>query len=100
MPAARLLGDGLEKLTCGTHPTFLQQKPEARGERGRSNPRGEKTGETMGERKDKLKGKAKQIVGKATGNRRMEAEGLVLQGRGALRGAAKHAKRAAKRAMR
>lgn len=54
----------------------------------------------MGEHKDKLKGKAKQIVGKATKNRRMKAEGRALQGRGALRGAAKDVNRALKRSAR
>lgn len=54
----------------------------------------------MGEFKDKLKGKAKQIMGKATKNRRMEAEGLALQGRGLVRGAAKGAKRAVRRSAR
>lgn len=51
----------------------------------------------MGEHKDKLKGKAKQIVGRATGNRRMEGEGLILQGRGAVRGAVNDVKREMKR---
>lgn len=51
----------------------------------------------MGENKDKLKGKAKEIVGTATGNRRMQAEGLGLQARGAIRGAAKDLKKAVKR---
>lgn len=54
----------------------------------------------MGENKDKLKGKAKQIVGRATGNRRMEGEGLALQGRGVVRGAVKDVKRAMKRSVR
>ncbi len=54
----------------------------------------------MGEYKDKLKGKAKQIVGRATGDRRMEGEGLVLQGRGALRRVGKDVKRAVKRSTR
>lgn len=54
----------------------------------------------MGEHKDKLKGKAKQIVGRATGNRRMEGEGLALQGRGVVRGAANDVKRAVKRSVR
>lgn len=54
----------------------------------------------MGEAKDKLKGKTKEIVGKATRNRRMEAEGVGLQARGAVRGAVKDAKRALKRSAR
>lgn len=54
----------------------------------------------MGEHKDKLKGKAKQIVGRATGNRQMEGEGLGLQGRGAVRGAVKDVKRAFRRSAR
>ncbi|HEX9815902.1 MAG TPA: CsbD family protein [Candidatus Thermoplasmatota archaeon] len=54
-------------------------------------------GAQMGEYKDKIKGKAKQIVGRATGNRRMEGEGLVLQGRGAVRRAGKDVKRELKR---
>lgn len=54
----------------------------------------------MKEHMDKLKGKAKQIVGRATGNRRMEAEGVALQGRGAVRGAVKDVKRTVKRSTR
>ena len=54
----------------------------------------------MGEHTDKLKGKAKQIVGRATGNRRMEGEGIGLQGRGVVRGAVKDVKRALERSSR
>lgn len=54
----------------------------------------------MGEKIDKLRGIAKQVVGKATGNRRMEAEGVALQGRGLVRGAAKETKRVVKRSAR
>lgn len=54
----------------------------------------------MGETKDKLKGKAKQVMGRATKNRRMEAEGVGLQARGAARGVAKDAGRALKRSTR
>lgn len=54
----------------------------------------------MGETKDKLKGKAKEIAGTVTGNRRMQAEGLGLQVRGAIRGAAKGVRRKVQRPAR
>ncbi|MEV1045904.1 CsbD family protein [Streptomyces sp. NPDC049916] len=37
---------------------------------------------------DKIKGKGKEAVGKATGNRRLEAEGQADQAKGKVKGAA------------
>ena len=45
---------------------------------------------------DKMKGKAKEWAGKATGDKRMESEGKTDQAKGDVKGAAKDAKRTAK----
>lgn len=54
----------------------------------------------MGESEDRLKGKATQVMRRATKHRRMEAEGARFQASDAARGVAKETKRALKRASR
>lgn len=41
----------------------------------------------MGATLDKMRGSAKEFVGKVTGNRRMRVKGKLLKARGAVRGA-------------
>jgi uncharacterized protein YjbJ (UPF0337 family) len=45
---------------------------------------------------DKMKGKAKEWAGKATGDKKMESEGKTDQAKGDVKGAVKDTKRAAK----
>ena len=45
---------------------------------------------------DKMKGKAKEWAGKATGDKRMEGEGKTDQAKGDVKGAAEDAKESAK----
>lgn len=46
----------------------------------------------MGEYKNKLEGKAKEIAGKATGDRKMQAKGLIQKNVGRAEGVVKDAK--------
>lgn len=50
----------------------------------------------MGEWNDKLKGKVKETVGVATGDRELEAEGKKDSAKGALKGAVEDVKRVIK----
>lgn len=54
----------------------------------------------MGELIDKIKGKAKEVQGRATGNKTREAEGLAEQAKGKAKGAFEEAKHEVKRAVR
>ena len=49
----------------------------------------------MGEAKDKVKGHAKDVAGRATGRRRTQVEGKGLKARGKVREGARKVKRAA-----
>jgi len=53
----------------------------------------------MGELWDKLKGRVKQGVGRTTGDRSLEAEGHVDEGKGKVKGAFEDTKRAIKDAV-
>jgi uncharacterized protein YjbJ (UPF0337 family) len=53
----------------------------------------------MGELWDKLKGRVKQGAGRVSGNRSLEAEGNVDEGKGRMKGAFEDAKRAVKDAV-
>ena len=48
---------------------------------------------------DKVFGKAKEVAGRVTGNKRLETEGKVDQAKGAVRNAAGDAKDAGKKAI-
>ncbi len=54
----------------------------------------------MGEFIDKLKGKAKQAMGKMTGNRKLQSEGLADRAKGEVKGRFEEAKTDLKRAVR
>lgn len=54
----------------------------------------------MGELIDKIKGKAKQVEGRATGNKAREAEGVADEVKGKAKGAFEELKTDVKRAVR
>ncbi|MHB8874121.1 MAG: CsbD family protein [Myxococcaceae bacterium] len=54
----------------------------------------------MGEFIDKLKGRVKKIVGKASGDRSMQAEGHVDEAKGRAKGAFEEAKQGVKKVIR
>lgn len=53
----------------------------------------------MGATTDKVKGKIKQVAGKATGNDRLALEGKVDEATGRVKGAVRDVKRAVKKAV-
>ena len=53
----------------------------------------------MGELTDKLKGKIKQAVGGATGDKKLQGEGLVDEAKGKVKGAVEDVKHAVKDAV-
>ncbi len=54
----------------------------------------------MGELIDKAKGSVKQAVGKATGNKSLEGEGIADSAKGKVKGAFEDAKQAVKNVVR
>ena len=54
----------------------------------------------MGEFTDKLKGRIKAVTGKASGDRKLEAEGELDQAKGRVKGAAEEVKQSVKEARR
>jgi uncharacterized protein YjbJ (UPF0337 family) len=54
----------------------------------------------MGEKLDQARGKAKTVLGAATGNQRLEAEGHLDQAKGKAKSALKGAKRSVKKKTR
>lgn len=54
----------------------------------------------MGEVIDKAKGKIKRVVGNATDNKSLEAEGMADQAKGGVKGAFEDAKHAVKETVR
>lgn len=54
----------------------------------------------MGELTDKAKGKAKEVAGVATGDRKLEGEGKIDQAKGRVKEAAEEVKHAVKEATR
>ena len=55
--------------------------------------------DAMGELIDKVKGKIKKAVGKATGDKKLEREGKVDEAKGKVKGVAEEAKQAVKDAV-
>ncbi len=54
----------------------------------------------MSEVINKVKGKIKQVAGKAAGNKRLERQGTVDEAKGKVEGAVRNAKRAIRNAAR